>query len=162
MTIGIVKFFDGSKGFGFIVPEGGGKDIFVNAGAVELAGISELIKGQRLSFETEADPKGAMKAVQLKPHADPAPTSHTEGPIPQKALRQKSNPPASRSAPITVMAVPDGSEHIPKKNHKYNAWQQSYDRYCDLARSSTDNRVSQENYWQHAEHFLRMMNGSAA
>jgi CspA family cold shock protein len=65
MTLGTVKFFNSSKGFGFVTPEGGGKDIFVHASAVEAAGMSSLSEGQRISFETQPDPKGS-KAVNLK------------------------------------------------------------------------------------------------
>jgi cold shock protein len=65
MTIGTVKFFNSSKGFGFIAPEGGGKDVFVHATAVEVAGMSSLSEGQRISFEIQPDAKGS-KAVNLK------------------------------------------------------------------------------------------------
>ncbi len=65
MTLGTVKFFNSSKGFGFVTPEGGGKDVFVHASAVEAAGMSSLSEGQRISFETQPDPKGS-KAVNLK------------------------------------------------------------------------------------------------
>ena len=58
MTVGTVKFFNLAKGFGFIVPEDGGKDIFVNKTAVERAGMSDLAKGLNISFETELDAKG--------------------------------------------------------------------------------------------------------
>ena len=64
MTIGTVKFFNVSKGFGFISPEGGGKDVFVHASAVEMAGMRSLAEGQRISFDTQPDPKGS-KAVNL-------------------------------------------------------------------------------------------------
>jgi CspA family cold shock protein len=63
-TKGTVKFFNTTKGFGFIAPDGGGKDIFVHATAVERAGWRGLSEGQRLSFETENDPRG-LKAVNL-------------------------------------------------------------------------------------------------
>lgn len=43
-----------------------------------------------------------------------------------------------------------------------NQWQRNYDRYCQLAQSTMDDAVTREHYWQHAEHFLRLMNGSAA
>jgi len=65
MTIGTVKFFNSGKGFGFVAPEGGGKDIFVHATAVEAAGMTVLSEGQRISFDTQADVKGA-RAVNLK------------------------------------------------------------------------------------------------
>jgi CspA family cold shock protein len=65
MTIGTVKFFNSSKGFGFIAPEGGGKDVFVHATAVEQAGLRSLDEGQRVSFDTQPDAKGS-KAVNLQ------------------------------------------------------------------------------------------------
>ncbi|HKB96983.1 MAG TPA: cold-shock protein [Rhizomicrobium sp.] len=65
MTIGTVKFFNSDKGFGFVAPEGGGKDVFVHASAVEAAGMNSLSEGQRISFETQPDAKG-LKAVNLK------------------------------------------------------------------------------------------------
>ena len=65
MTIGTVKFFNSGKGFGFVAPDGGGKDVFVHASAVEAAGMTVLAEGQRISFDTQSDAKGA-KAVNLK------------------------------------------------------------------------------------------------
>ena len=65
MTIGTVKFFNSSKGFGFIAPEGGGKDVFVHATAVEAAGMRSLNEGQKVSFDIQPDARGA-KAVNLK------------------------------------------------------------------------------------------------
>ena len=65
MTIGTVKFFNTSKGFGFISPEGGGKDVFVHATAVEQAGMRALQEGQNISFDVVPDAKGA-KASNLK------------------------------------------------------------------------------------------------
>jgi CspA family cold shock protein len=65
MAIGTVKFFNTDKGFGFIAPEGGGKDVFVHASAIEAAGMRSLAEGQRVSFDTQPDAKGS-KAVNLK------------------------------------------------------------------------------------------------
>jgi len=65
MTIGTVKFFNTSKGFGFISPEGGGKDVFVHATAVESAGMRSLQEGQRVSFDIQPDARGS-KATNLK------------------------------------------------------------------------------------------------
>ncbi len=64
MTIGTVKFFNTSKGFGFISPEGGAKDVFVHATALEAAGITSLAEGQKVSFDIQPDQKGS-KAVNL-------------------------------------------------------------------------------------------------
>ncbi|MBI1329408.1 MAG: cold-shock protein [Alphaproteobacteria bacterium] len=65
MAIGTVKFFNTSKGFGFIAPEGGGKDVFVHATAVEQAGMRSLNEGQRVSFDIQPDARGS-KAVNLQ------------------------------------------------------------------------------------------------
>ena len=65
MAIGTVKFYNSSKGFGFIAPEGGGKDVFVHATALEAAGMTSLSEGQKVSFDTQPDAKGS-KAVNLK------------------------------------------------------------------------------------------------
>ena len=65
MAIGTVKFFNSSKGFGFIAPEDGGKDVFVHASAVEAAGMRSLAEGQRISFDIQPDAKGS-KACNLQ------------------------------------------------------------------------------------------------
>ena len=65
MSIGTVKFFNSTKGFGFIAPDGGGKDVFVHATAVETAGMRSLEEGQRVSFDVQPDARGS-KAVNLK------------------------------------------------------------------------------------------------
>jgi CspA family cold shock protein len=63
MTIGTVKFFNTTKGFGFIAPEGGGKDVFVHATALERAGIRGLVEGQKVSFDTQEDRRTGKIAV---------------------------------------------------------------------------------------------------
>ena len=65
MATGTVKFFNTTKGFGFIQPEDGSKDVFVHISAVEQAGMSSLNEGQRVSFEIKAEPRGP-KAVDLQ------------------------------------------------------------------------------------------------
>ena len=62
---GVIKWFDVAKGFGFIAPEEGGKDVFVHVTAVQAAGLRSLNEGQRVSFDIEADKRGP-KAVNLK------------------------------------------------------------------------------------------------
>ena len=65
MATGTVKFFNSAKGFGFISPDGGNKDVFVHVSAVEAAGMRSLAEGQKVSFDVQPDPKGS-KAVNLK------------------------------------------------------------------------------------------------
>ena len=68
MAIGTVKWFNATKGFGFIQPEGGGTDVFVHISAVERAGMQGLKDGQRLSYDEELDrKKGKTSASNLKP-----------------------------------------------------------------------------------------------
>lgn len=67
MQIGTVKWFNATKGFGFIQPDDGGNDVFVHISAVERAGMSSLNEGQKVSFELERDRKsGKMSAGQLQ------------------------------------------------------------------------------------------------
>jgi CspA family cold shock protein len=67
MAIGVVKWFDSQKGYGFIAPEGGGQDVFVHVSAVERSGLAGLKEGQRVSYDVEMDPrKGKASAGNLK------------------------------------------------------------------------------------------------
>ena len=64
---GTVKFFNSSKGYGFITPDDGDKDVFVHVTAVEQSGIQGLTDGMRVSFETEPDKSGkGPKAIDLE------------------------------------------------------------------------------------------------
>jgi CspA family cold shock protein len=65
MATGTVKFFNVQKGFGFIAPESGGKDVFVHVSAVERAGLGTLQEGQRISFEVVTE-RGKLAADSLK------------------------------------------------------------------------------------------------
>ena len=65
MTKGTVKFFNATRGFGFISPEDGSKDVFVHITAVEQSGLSQLNEGQTVSFDIEPDARGP-KAVNLQ------------------------------------------------------------------------------------------------
>lgn len=65
-TEGTVKFFNSTKGFGFIAPQDGSKDVFVHISAVERAGLSTLSENQRISFEVERGLNGKSSAVNLK------------------------------------------------------------------------------------------------
>jgi len=67
MSTGTVKWFNAQKGFGFIQPDDGGKDVFVHISAVERAGMSNLNEGQKLSYEiTEDKRSGKSSADQLR------------------------------------------------------------------------------------------------
>ncbi|MBO9711106.1 MAG: cold-shock protein [Caulobacter sp.] len=66
MATGVVKWFNGTKGFGFIQPDDGGKDVFVHISAVERAGLRGLDEGQKISFDT-AEERGKIAAANLKP-----------------------------------------------------------------------------------------------
>jgi arsenate reductase len=81
MTTGTVKFFNTTKGFGFISPDDGTADLFVHISAVERADMQTLVEGQRLSFQVEGDAKGA-KAIKLErldeKNTDAAPISRSQ------------------------------------------------------------------------------------
>lgn len=66
MAIGTVKWFNPQKGYGFIQPEDGSKDVFVHISAVERAGMGNLREGQKLSFDIERGQQGRVSAVNLK------------------------------------------------------------------------------------------------
>jgi cold shock protein len=66
MSIGTVKWFNAQKGFGFIVPDDGSKDVFVHITAVERSGIGNLREGQKLSYDLETGRQGKVSAVNLK------------------------------------------------------------------------------------------------
>ena len=63
MQQGTVKFFNSQKGYGFIQPDNGGKDVFVHVSALERAGIRTLVEGQKVSFDTQEDRRTGKVAV---------------------------------------------------------------------------------------------------
>ncbi len=65
MTTGTVKFFNNTKGFGFISPDDGSKDVFVHVSAVEASGLTTLSDGQKVEFDVEPDKRG-QRAVNIK------------------------------------------------------------------------------------------------
>jgi CspA family cold shock protein len=67
VTVGTVKWFNPSKGFGFIQPDDGSKDVFVHISAVERAGMGTLQEGQKVSFELAKGKDGKVSADNLKP-----------------------------------------------------------------------------------------------
>ncbi len=66
MTTGTVKWFNATKGYGFIVPDDGSKDVFVHISAVERSDLGSLHEGQKLSFELERGKQGKVSAVNLQ------------------------------------------------------------------------------------------------
>ncbi len=66
MPIGTVKFFNTARGFGFIAPEDGSKDVFVHISAVAEAGLSILTEGQKVEYEVVSKPDGETAAGNLK------------------------------------------------------------------------------------------------
>ena len=66
MAVGTVKFFNTAKGYGFISPEGGGKDVFVHISAVERSALGSISEGQNISFDLESGQQGKVSAVNLK------------------------------------------------------------------------------------------------
>ena len=66
MSIGTVKWFNAMKGFGFIQPEDGAKDVFVHISAVERSGLDALREGQKVKFDLEKDRQGRVSAVNLQ------------------------------------------------------------------------------------------------
>ena len=66
MASGTVKWFNPQKGYGFIQPDDGSKDVFVHISAVERAGINNLREGQKVSYERERDQQGRFSAIDLR------------------------------------------------------------------------------------------------
>ncbi|CAL8480227.1 MULTISPECIES: cold-shock protein [Caballeronia] len=66
MDNGIVKWFNDTKGFGFITPDNGGDDLFAHFSEIRADGFKTLVEGQKVSFETKRGPKG-MQASNIKP-----------------------------------------------------------------------------------------------
>ena len=66
MSNGTVKWFNPTKGFGFIMPEDGSKVVFVHVSAVERAGLSSLSEGQKVSFDLQTGQQGKLAAANLK------------------------------------------------------------------------------------------------
>jgi CspA family cold shock protein len=77
MPVGTVKFFNETKGYGFIAPDGGGQDAFVHITAVERAGMGTLRENQRIAYDLEEDRRGKMAAGNLR-SADEAEASAEE------------------------------------------------------------------------------------
>jgi CspA family cold shock protein len=97
MTNGTVKFFNAAKGFGFITPDDGGKDVFVPAASIASSGLTRLKPGQRVTFEAQPDGKGP-KAVDLK-LIEGAPL------VPQKVAERKAPAPVESDGDRSALTV---------------------------------------------------------
>ena len=73
MAVGTVKWFNPGKGFGFIAPKDGSKDVFVHISAVERAGLQRLAEGQLVEYEIERSPNGKTSATNLTVRGCPTP-----------------------------------------------------------------------------------------
>ena len=67
MTVGTVKFFNETKGYGFSQPDDGGNDAFVHISAVERSGMRSLVKDQKVTYDLQQDQRGKMSAVNIQP-----------------------------------------------------------------------------------------------
>lgn len=72
MAVGTVKWFNATKGFGFIAPDGGGEDLFVHQSEIQAQGYRELLEGQRVEFEVTQGKKG-LQASSVRAISSPAP-----------------------------------------------------------------------------------------
>ncbi len=72
MATGVVKWYDAKKGFGFITPDHGPRDVFVHASALAAAGLASLAPGQCLEFELAQSGDGRLLALGLQPRAGPS------------------------------------------------------------------------------------------
>ena len=107
MPIGTVKFFNQSKGYGFIAPDGGGQDAFVHMSAVERAGMMGLRENQRISYDLEQDQRGKLKAANLRDANESA--ANDSGPEQDSTAGQ----PVQETAEITGIADAQASDEQP-------------------------------------------------
>lgn len=108
MANGIVKFFNSAKGFGFITPEDGGKDVFIPATSIASSGVAGLKAGQLVAFETEPDTKGP-KAVKLKILAEPPKQAPREAP---REVKERPAPAASVRLTLYLNPASDESQTV--------------------------------------------------
>jgi CspA family cold shock protein len=90
MIIGTVKWFNTQKGYGFIQPEDGSKDVFVHISAVERSGLGHLVEGQKVSYQLERGQQGKTSAVDLQAarnNINRAYSERTTAPAPVHRLR---------------------------------------------------------------------------
>ncbi len=113
MITGTVKFFNTTKGFGFIAPEDGSKDVFVHISAVERSGMGPLVEGQKVTFEVQPDARGPQGGEysgcrltrEVREQGTP-PFTGVWGPRPREALfdtAAQDGRPFSFAAPVTGM-----------------------------------------------------------
>jgi CspA family cold shock protein len=108
MPSGVVKFFNGAKGFGFIAPDDGGADIFVHVSAVERSGLGGLNEGDTVTFEIEADRRsGKPAAIDLEVTGS-SPVSRPPRAGPPRTFERRGGDGAGRAAPRESMGAGSG------------------------------------------------------
>ena len=95
MATGTVKWFNTTKGFGFIQPDGGGQDVFVHISAVQRAGLRELLEGQKISYEVVADKRSGKSSAENLKAEKAAPAACPSQPVDGRP-NTKSNQPLLR------------------------------------------------------------------
>jgi CspA family cold shock protein len=175
MTHGTVKFFNAAKGFGFITPDSGGKDIFVSAASVSSAGIGTLKPGQRVAFEIKPDTRGPMAVGlgQLDEPPRPLP-SQDRGPQNQLAfyfdpaddnaqdILEKLRAAGHEPRPIDYVAAPLKREQLKALSTLLAAKSQSLVKkyaalFYDLRLD--DRFLSQTEYWDAIAEHPTLING---
>ena len=97
MTTGTVKWFNEQKGYGFIQPDQGGKDVFVHISAVERSGMRGLAEGQKVSYDVEADRRIVLGFIEPCQRSQEQPFRPEDDPVPDNALAVRSPPSHARS-----------------------------------------------------------------
>jgi phosphate/sulfate permease len=134
---------DGQKGMGLIM--------LILIGAAPTAYALKACK--LILIQDDSTPVGATKDLSASPHNDRQA---------QRNQNRAQRPVMPRDAAPTLRQANDKGSYLKSKTpNNMNEWQRNYARYCDLAQNTNDDAVARENYWQHAEHFLRMINGSS-
>lgn len=172
MSIGTVKFFNASKGFGFVTPDGGGPDIFLPSASVASSGLANVKPGQRVTFEQAPDPKGA-KIVSLKVIAEAAPRA--PAPVAERVtvFCDLSSPAAAeileaaggsglQVVPWDYMVTPLSIEQLRRLSHQINETGQTLVRRYDplfLALQLDDRFIGIQEFWTGIIEHPTLING---
>lgn len=172
MSIGTVKFFNASKGFGFVTPDGGGPDIFLPSASVASSGLANVKPGQRVTFEQAPDPKGA-KIVSLKVIAEAAPRAPASVAERVTVFCDLSSPAAAeileaagesglQVVPWDYMVTPLSIEQLRRLSHQINETGQTLVRRYDplfLALQLDDRFIGIQEFWTGIIEHPALING---